>query len=65
MGTKLSLNYSILSGPYGNAWIKKKINSKPEKLPFESIYLKRISKRSFKKFSKKLQCEQLSGFKYK
>ncbi len=39
-GTKLDLNYSIVSGPYGNVWIKTKIDGKPEKLPFESMYLK-------------------------
>ncbi len=39
-GTKLSLIYSVVSGPYGNGWIKTKIDGKPEKLPFESMYLK-------------------------
>lgn len=39
-GTKLDLNYSIVSGPFGKVWIKTKINGKEEKLPFESMYLK-------------------------
>lgn len=39
-GTKLTLEYDIISGPYGNVNIQTKIDGKPEKLPFESIYLK-------------------------
>lgn len=43
-GTRLSLKYEIISGPFGNGWIKTDINSKPEKLPFESMYLKESPK---------------------
>lgn len=43
-GTKLSLKYSIISGPYGNGWIKTKIDGKPERLPFESMYFKESPK---------------------
>ena len=43
MGTKLSLGYDIISGPWGNTEIKTKINGKPEKLPFEYGYFKESS----------------------
>ena len=43
MGTKLSLDYDIISGPWGNTCIQTKIGGKPEKLPFEYEYFKESS----------------------
>ena len=42
MPTKLTLDWDVLSGPFGNGLksIRTKIDGKPEKLPFEQIYLK-------------------------
>lgn len=53
MSTKLTLNYQIISGPYGNGWIKTKIDAKPEKLPFELMYLKENPKEVLKELVKK------------
>ncbi len=48
MGTNLTLNYSIISGSFGNISIRTKINGKPEKLPFESMYFKETPKEVLK-----------------
>lgn len=39
MATKLTLDYDLISGPWGNANIRTKIDGPEESLPFDYIYL--------------------------
>ena len=53
MGTKLSLNYRIISGPLGNVGIRTRIDDlKGEKLPFELMYFKETPKEILKFLAK-------------
>lgn len=73
MATLLNLKYDIVRGPFGNTFIKTKIDGKPEKLPFESIYLREAPKEVLKFLSGKynirqyrnLEFNELSHFNYK